>query len=272
MPFHPVSRGKQEQPKPVEQVKPAAEPKTAEPAAPELTVQPRVEEPAPVKQPAPAPVKEPTPAPAEQLKPGEAPAPVPYSEQTEVPDFRIIGEAFKTYILVETEGMILLIDKHAAHERILFERFKSERGTVESQVLLAPLAITCSKEEYNALLENKDVLSQAGFDVDDFGAGTIVLREVPVLLINENLNALIQEMAGYLLESSAPTPDKLGWLYANTACRAAIKAGDNTSPAEQKELVEYLLSHRDIRYCPHGRPVTIEMTRAELEKEFGRIQ
>jgi len=204
----------------------------------------------------------------------EEPAPVPYSEQTEVPEFRIIGEAFKTYILVQTEDKILLVDKHAAHERILFDQLKADaaKGVMDTQVLLTPLTVTFTKEEYTALLDNKEALRQSGFEIDDFGIGTIVLREVPVMLVNEDPLALLQEMAGYLLDSHSPTPEKLGWIYANTACRAAIKAGDNTPPAEQEKLVEYILAHRDIRYCPHGRPITIEMTRTELEKQFGRIQ
>lgn len=219
-------------------------------------------------------IKAPVTEPYDTVRPQKVnePAPTPYAEQTEIPDFRIIGESFKTYILVETEDKIIIVDKHAAHERILFDQLAAEQGKTDTQILLEPVTITCSKEEYNALLENRETLASAGFDIDDFGVGTIVLREVPVMLIKENLAAILQEMAGYLLDSHAPTPEKLGWIYANTACRAAIKAGDNTPPYEQKKLVEYLLAHRDIRYCPHGRPITIEMTRTELEKQFGRIQ
>lgn len=208
---------------------------------------------------------------AEQPRSEEPPA-VPYSEQTEIPDFRIIGEAFKTYIIFETEGKITLVDKHAAHERILYEELLAERESVKSQLLLTPVTVTLSKEEYSAILNNVDLLKQAGYDIEDFGTGTVAVREVPVMLINYDIPSIIQEMAGQLLNSQEPVPKKLKWIYANTACRAAIKAGDHTPLEEQKKLVEFLLSHRNIRYCPHGRPICIEMTRTELERGFGRIQ
>lgn len=209
--------------------------------------------------------------PLEDSKPKEEPV-VPYAEQTEVPEFRIIGEAFKTYIIFETEGKITLVDKHAAHERILYEELLAEREAVKSQLLLTPVTVTLSKEEYSALLNNVDLLKKAGYDIEDFGTGTVAVREVPVMLIHYDIPSIIEEMAGQLLSSQEPLPKKLKWIYANTACRAAIKAGDNTPPEEQRKLVEFLLSHRDIRYCPHGRPICIEMTRTELEKGFGRIQ
>lgn len=215
---------------------------------------------------------EPSPEEPKNAPENDEEAPVPYAEQTEVPEFRIIGEAFETYLIFESGGKLTLVDKHAAHERILYEELLAGRGAVQSQVLLTPLTITVSKEEYAALLDHADMLEQAGFLVEDFGSGTVVLREVPVMLVGYDLKAILEEMAGHLLEEQEPLPEKLKWIYANTACRAAIKAGDHTPPEEQRRLVEYLLSHRDIRYCPHGRPICIEMTRTDLEKGFGRIQ
>lgn len=204
-------------------------------------------------------------------EPAAAPA-EPAPAAAEIPEYRILGEAFKTYLFVELSDRILMIDKHAAHERILFNQLKEDATAVQSQLLMSPLAVTLSKEEYSALLRSKDLLQSAGFTIDDFGPGTIIVREVPVMLVGDDITATIQEMAGYLLDDRSPTPEKLDWIYANTACRAAIKAGNNTSPAEQKRLVDYLLSHREIRYCPHGRPITIELTRSDLEHQFGRIQ
>lgn len=197
---------------------------------------------------------------------------VPFSEETELPDFRIIGEAFKTYILVELEGKMLMVDKHAAHERILYDRLIANKEPVQSQMLLMPVTVSLSKEEYSAVLEQTDLLKEAGFEVSDFGPGLIAVREVPVMLINEDVTGLLSEIAGRLLDRSDPTPEKLDWMYKNMACRAAVKAGDDTPPAEQEKFIEYVLSHRDVRYCPHGRPILIEMTRPELEKTFGRIQ
>ncbi|MBQ0136112.1 MAG: DNA mismatch repair endonuclease MutL [Oscillospiraceae bacterium] len=196
----------------------------------------------------------------------------PRPEQNlEISDFKVIGEAFDTYILVEQEGKILLIDKHAAHERMLFEKLKAEAESVKSQVLLSPITVTLSKEEYSAVLQNEELLKQSGFDISDFGSGTVVVREVPVMLMNDDINALVEEMAGYLLNSQAPVPEKLDWIYHNTACRAAIKGGDKTTQYELESFVNKLLSNPDIRYCPHGRPVLVEMTRSDLEKQFGRI-
>ncbi len=197
---------------------------------------------------------------------------VPFSEETELPDFRIIGEAFKTYILVELEGKMLMVDKHAAHERILYDRLIANKEPVQSQMLLMPVTVSLSKEEYSAVLEHTDLLAEAGFDVSDFGPGLVAVREVPVMLIKEDVTQLLSEIAGRLLDKSDPTPEKLDWMYKNMACRAAVKAGDDTPPAEQEKFIEYVLSHRDVRYCPHGRPILIEMTRPELEKTFGRIQ
>ena len=198
--------------------------------------------------------------------------PAPAVSKPEAPevDYKVIGEAFDTYIFVEQEGKILLIDKHAAHERMLFEKLKAESKDKFSQVLLSPVTVTLSKEEYSAILSNLDVLTDAGFDIDDFGSGTVVVRELPVMLIDDDVKALVEEMAGYLLSSQAPVPEKIDWIYHNTACRAAIKGGDKTDKYELDSFVKKLLLNPDIRYCPHGRPVLIEMTRSDLEKQFGR--
>lgn len=192
-------------------------------------------------------------------------------ERRNISDFRVIGEAFSTYIFVECEGKILLIDKHAAHERMLFEKLKSEAEETKSQVLLSPVTVMLSKEEYSAVLSAKDLLMSAGWNIDDFGQGCVVVRECPVMLIEDDIKALVEEMAGYLLDSHEPTPEKLDWIYHNTACRAAIKGGDRTTEYELTKFVEKLLADPEIRYCPHGRPVMVEMSRSDLEKQFGRI-
>lgn len=190
---------------------------------------------------------------------------------TPTPDFKLIGEAFNTYILVECEGKILLIDKHAAHERMLYEQIKAENTDVRSQVLLEPITVILSKEEYSVILSNKELLEDSGYVIEDFGAGCVVVRECPVMLIEEDVKSIIEEIAGHLLASNAPVPEKLDWIFHNTACRAAIKGGDNTSSYELEKFVEKLLVSPEIRYCPHGRPVLIEMSRNDLEKQFGRI-
>lgn len=189
-----------------------------------------------------------------------------------VEPFRVIGEAFKTYILVEQGDKMLVIDKHAAHERIIFNSLKKEQNGVESQMLLSPVTVTLSKEEYNALLENTDILSKAGYCVEDFGQGMVIVTECPTYIESGDIEPVVIELAGYLADNKKDMiPEKLDWIYHSTACRAAVKAGDKTTAYEQQKFVEQLLSMPDVRYCPHGRPVMIEMSKKELEKNFGRI-
>ena len=215
--------------------------------------------------------KEPESQAIEEPEPPISKEPEPFSQRPEAPSFRVIGQAFDTYIFVECEGKILLIDKHAAHERMLFEKLKAENKDIRSQLLLEPVVVTLSKEEYSIMLSNKELLAQSGYVIDDFGQGSIVVRECPIILIGSDIKAIIEEIAGHLLSSSAPTPEKVDWIFHNTACRAAIKGGDKTTDYELTDFVEKLLTNPDIRYCPHGRPVLIEMSRSDLEKQFGRI-
>lgn len=189
-----------------------------------------------------------------------------------VEPFKVIGEAFKTYILVEQGDKMLIIDKHAAHERMIFDSLKKEQNGVESQMLLTPVTVTLSKEEYNALLENTDILLKAGYAVEDFGQGMVIVTECPTYIESGDIEPIVIELAGYLADNKKDMiPEKLDWIYHSTACRAAVKAGDKTTAYEQQKFVEKLLSMPDIRYCPHGRPVMIEMSKKELEKNFGRI-
>jgi len=180
-------------------------------------------------------------------------------------------ELFNTYFLAELSDEILLIDKHAAHERIIYERLKAEQGAVQRQVLLEPLPLSLSCEEAAALLEHRDLLEQAGFLAEEFGAGAVALRECPLLLVGTDLNAQAAEIAGYLLAQKGDlTTQALDWLFHSAACRAAVKAGDPTTPYERQRFVEKLLAMPEIRHCPHGRPVMITLTKKELEKRFGR--
>ncbi len=186
-------------------------------------------------------------------------------------DFRIIGEAFKTYIFVELEDKMLMIDKHAAHERILFEKFKAQNISYQ-QMLLVPVTVSLSPDEYNAVLENTELLYKAGYEVSDFGDRCIKVNACPTELIGEDISTLITEIAGYLASNVRTImPEKLDWIYHSMACRAAIKAGNTTTDLEIERFVKELLSRDDIRYCPHGRPVIVEVTKRELEKQFKRI-
>lgn len=185
----------------------------------------------------------------------------------------VIGEAFRTYVIVEdSDDQLLIIDKHAAHERMIFEKLKSQDRKIYSQTLLSPVVITLDKEEYDAIISNVEVLEKAGFDVEDFGSSMIKIKAVPVYIANEDFRNPILEIASYLKQNKKDvTTTKLDWLYHNIACRSAIKAGDSLKEQEMLQLVRQLKENPDIKYCPHGRPVFIVVKRKDLEKQFGRI-
>lgn len=187
-------------------------------------------------------------------------------------DFLLIGEAFKTYIMCEYKGKMVIIDKHAAHERIIYEKLKAENGERTPQLLLLPVTVTLSKEEYAAIIENLELVNQAGFEAEDFGNGCVIVRECPMELSADDVEEVISEIAGRFVDKKQDVMfEKLDWIYHSVACRSAIKAGNFTSRLEMERFAKQLLSMPDIRYCPHGRPVLIEMTKRELEKNFGRI-
>lgn len=187
-------------------------------------------------------------------------------------NFTVIGEIFKTYILVECDSKLLIIDKHAAHERMIFNKLSSGVFPDASQIMLSPVSVHLSGKEYAVVMENLEVFSKGGFGVEDFGGSTVIVRECPVTLQKEDVASVITEMAGELLRGNIkPVPEKLDWLYHSTACRAAIKAGDILKDEELQSFVEALLADDSIRYCPHGRPVMYELSRHEIEKQFGRV-
>lgn len=190
------------------------------------------------------------------------------AEKTE----RLVGEAFGTYIIVQRgEDELVFIDKHAAHERMLYERLRSQGGEAVQQMLLQPVPVTLDKNEYAAVLEATETLSRAGFEIDDFGSGTVLVRSAPLILGGEDVADAVMEIAGYLLSAKTDiTTEKLDWLYHNVACRAAVKAGDESSPQELAALAKRI-EQEDVRYCPHGRPVSFILKRKELEHQFGRI-
>lgn len=194
------------------------------------------------------------------------------AESVEVPDFRLVGEIFKTYIIIEMDGDCYMIDKHAAHERMNFEALKASTEIV-SQVLLSPVAVRLSREEYNAVLSNLDLYSKCGFAIEDFGNSTVLVRECPSILDGEDVSGLVEETAAKLLDGKTDiTPEQMDWIFHSASCRAAVKAGDKTSPYEMELFVKKLLANPNIRYCPHGRPVMIKLSKYDIEKQFGRIQ
>lgn len=185
--------------------------------------------------------------------------------------FKYIGEAFSTYILVEVGEKMVIIDKHAAHERIIFERLK-ENAQHTPQLLLIPIRVTLSSEHYEAIVSNCDEINSLGFEIEDYGTKTVLVRSVPMELDGENVAELIEEIAGKLCDKFTDfSPEFLDWLYHSVACRAAIKAGNKSGEKELSALADIVLNDERIRYCPHGRPVAAEMTLNEFKKRFSRI-
>ena len=184
----------------------------------------------------------------------------------------VIGELFKTYILVENGSELLLIDKHAAHERLIYEQLKEENKNIASQILLAPVTVSLRREEYSAVISNLELLTKAGFAVEDFGDGTVLIHEYPCILENTDLAAQLTEIAGYLAKNIKEiTTEKLDWIFHSAACRAAVKAGDFTGEYELKVFAKRVLSTPSLRYCPHGRPVIACLTKRDVERLFGRV-
>lgn len=221
---------------------------------------------------------EPEPAAAEPAETEEASAPAGTPEQMgfdlqEGPEpLRYVGELFRTYILAERGDEVCIIDKHAAHERQLFEKLAASYGDVPSQLLLEPVVVELSAEEKTALLANIDLLERAGLEIDDFGGNSVFLRAVPADVEQSSAEDLLVELAAKLAHGSRDAlSEKTEWVLHSISCRAAIKAGDHTSPQELMALAEKILSGEVPPFCPHGRPCVLKLTRKELEKQFGRI-
>lgn len=192
------------------------------------------------------------------------------SQQTHT--LQYIGEAFLTYIIVQYDhDRLMVIDKHAAHERLIYERLKRLSHDTEPQLLLEPIRLTLDKSEYETVMAHQSVLAQAGFEVEDFGVGTVLLRGVPLMLEKLDVAETFLEIVQYLTRHKRILlSEKMEWIYANTACRSAIKAGDRNRPEELIALVQDLEQHPEVKYCPHGRPIYYFVSRSDLEKNFKR--
>ncbi len=193
------------------------------------------------------------------------------AEDSLTPEIEYIGEAFKTYIIVRKEDSLYLIDKHAAHERMLFNKLKSEAES-NPQMLLTPLQVVLRKDEYTVIVDSIELLEKAGFEIEDYGDSTVLVRAIPSALSSENIDNLVSELAGSLSDKNAVEIERLERIYETVSCRAAVKGGNLSSPIELKALAEAVLDSKEIMYCPHGRPVAMELKKREIEKQFGRIQ
>lgn len=183
---------------------------------------------------------------------------------------RFLGEAFSTYIIVEYGDNIVFVDKHASHERIIFERLKSSMST-SPQMLLSPVVVRLGNDDYNAMLENLEAAGMAGFEIEDFGQGSVAVRSIPPFLDEKDIEGVVTEMADKFKYSTMPSSDKIDWIYHTVSCKAAIRAGDVSSERELMELVKKVVVEKSIKFCPHGRPTAFVLTRKELEKQFKRI-
>jgi len=188
----------------------------------------------------------------------------------EIPEYRLIGEVYTGYIVVELPAELLFIDKHAAHERIIFNRIKAEKRPPMSQVLLAPVTVETSTETAALILENVNIIDKLGFTVSDFGAGTLVIREIPSNIELSDISSLIEEIAESIKLGNRPgTLSREDEVLSTVACKAAIKLGKNSDPKEFTPLIEAVLTGQ-ITHCPHGRPIVFRLPRETIEKAIKR--
>ena len=201
-----------------------------------------------------------------------APAPAPSAEEPKAaPAVRVLGEAFHTYIIAEDSDGLWLIDKHAAHEKMLFDRLMSREEDAPSQLLLTPRTVTLGRMEKSVCLENEALLRRAGFVIEDFGRSDLLVREIPMYLAEGDVDFVLSDLAGRLQSHRGTANELLEELLKSVACKAAVKAGMFTDNAELQKFAETVLATDSIRNCPHGRPCVTFVSRYQLEKLFKRV-
>ncbi len=202
-----------------------------------------------------------------------APAATPVTVETaaEIPPYRLLGELFDSFIVVEVGDEALFIDKHAAHERVIYNRLLSSEAQSAPQLLMTPAVISVSKEELASILENDAMLRDIGLELEEFGGNTVIVRQLPAHIDENGIPALVSEIAAHLSKATSDRNEARDRILHTMACKAAIKAGRKSGALELDRVVRDVLTLRDVRYCPHGRPVAFAMTKAEFEKQFKRI-
>ena len=215
----------------------------------------------------------------EEPKSSPKPEPVPVVEEPEQVElempkeipWRMVGELYNSYIIVEQGEEAYLIDKHAAHERVLFEKLKANQEKISSQTLLQPIPVRLSPSAAGELLANKQMLDELGFEIDEFGDNTILLRQIPMDLDADHAAEAIESMAADLLTGRQEKKDTVRDEILHTvACKAAIKAGWKNDEAELLAVAKEVMAREDLKYCPHGRPICITLSKKQLEKQFKR--
>ena len=227
-----------------------------------LSKLPEIKKPEPVVTPAPVEIPAPVVEEPEQVAIESMPQEIPW---------RYVGELYNSYIIVEQGEEAYLIDKHAAHERILFEKLKANQEAISSQSLLSPVACRLSTEEASILLANKSLREELGVEAEEFGESTLLLRQIPMDLGVEQAAETLEQMAADLLNGRREKKDNVRDEILHTvACKAAIKAGWQSSEKELKVLAEQVMAREDLKHCPHGRPICITLSKKQLEKQFKR--
>lgn len=192
-------------------------------------------------------------------------------ETEQVQPLKLVGEVFGTYILTQRGDELCFIDKHAAHERLLYEKLMREKGDTCGQLLLAPVNVQLSANEKNALMQNQELLLQSGIEIEDFGASSVLVRSVPADIPPDDVENLVIELAEKLsMNARNAMSEKTEWVLHSIACRASVKAGDRNNSAELIHLAQQIMQGEIPPFCPHGRPVILRLTQKELEKQFGR--
>ena len=215
----------------------------------------------PVK-PAPVPVPEPVPEP-EMIQEG---LPMP----AEIP-WRMVGELYQSYILVEQGEEAFLIDKHAAHERILFEKLKANQERISAQSLLQPAPVRLAPAAAAELLANREMLDELGFEIEEFGENTLLLRQIPMDLSPDSAAEALESLGADLLAGRRESRDTIrDELLHTVACKAAIKAGWKNDEKELLAIAKEVMAREDLKYCPHGRPICVTLSKKQLEKQFRR--
>ncbi len=202
--------------------------------------------------------------------PEEEPVQEAITMPAEIP-WRMVGELYNSYIIVEQGEEAFLIDKHAAHERILFEKLKANQEAISSQMLLSPVPVRLSAEAASQLLANTALLAELGFEIDEFGDNTVLLRQIPMDLSPDAASEAVEALAADLLKGRRESADTVrDELLHTVACKAAIKAGWDNDEKELLALVKQVMSNEDLKYCPHGRPICVTLSKKQLEKQFKR--
>ena len=197
-------------------------------------------------------------------------------EQTELEmpkaiEWRMVGELYNSYIIVEQGEEAFLIDKHAAHERILFEKLKANQEKISAQSLLTPVSVRLSPSAAGVLLENKAMLDELGFEIEEFGENTVLLRQIPMDLSPDMAAEAVETLAAELLSGRRSSKDTVrDELLHTVACKAAIKAGWKNDEKELLAIVREVMAREELKYCPHGRPICVTLSKKQLEKQFKR--